>query len=100
MNQITLEDRIITLEDEFRGSTITYANQCLLLNKLNCLKEEILNEYQSRLCLDNSLKFLDNIKYMNNGMRDEVITLCEKLIYVDRFINKVERIFNEQNENM
>ena len=100
MNQITLEDRIITLEDEFRGSTITYANQCLLLNKLNCLKEEILNEYQSKLYLDNSLKFLDNIKYMNNGMRGEVITLCENLIYVDSVINKIERIFNERNENM
>lgn len=100
MNPITLQDRITTLEDEFRGSTITYANHCLILNKLNCLKEEILNEYQSKLCLDNSLKFLDNIKYMNNGIRGEVITLCENLIYVDSFINKVERIFNEQNQNI
>lgn len=100
MNLATLQDRIMALEHELKGMPITYANQYWIFDKLNCLKEEILNEYRSKLCLDNSLNFLDNIKYMNNGMRDEVITLCENLIHVDKLINKVERIFNEQNQNI
>lgn len=100
MNQTILEVRITQLEKELKGTAITYANQCLILNRLNCLKEEILNEYEIKLYLDNSLNFLDNIKYMNNGMRDEVITLCENLMYIDRMINKVERIFNEANQEI
>lgn len=97
MNPLTLEERIIQLEKEFKDTSITYANQCLMFNRLNCLKQEILNEYKSKLWFDDSLSFLDNIKYMNNAMRDEVITLCENLMYIDRFINKVETIFNERN---
>lgn len=101
MNPIALKDTIMTLDDEFRGTPLSYDNKRLMLNKLNYLKEAILNKYESKLSLvDNSLNFLDNIKYMNNGMRDEVITLCESLIYVDELINKIDTISNGRNQNI
>lgn len=78
------EDTIMTLGDEFRETPLSYDTKRLILNKLNRLKGEILNKYESRLSLiDNSLNFLDSIKYMDNEMRNEVITLCENLIYID-----------------
>lgn len=73
MNRTLLQVKIIQLEKEFKDTPITYANKYLWLDKLNCLKEEILNEYKGKLWCDDSLDLLDNIKYMNNGMRDEVI---------------------------
>lgn len=90
------EDTIMTLGDEFRETPLSYHIKRLILNKLNRLKGEILNKYESRLSLiDNSLNFLDSIKYMDNEMRNEVITLCENLIYIDGLINKINTISNE-----
>ena len=100
MNLATLQDRIMALEHELKGMPITYANQYWIFDKLNYLKEEILDEYKSKSGLYNSINFPDNIKYMDNRMRNEVITLYENLIYIDKLTDKVERIFNEQNQNI